>query len=818
MVAFNPQSPAVDIPSGLGYSHLSGNAPGGIMLKTAASVLDTGVKVADSLIDKGIENQVGAAVDKVQNLYGKEAGTPDVNDTNLPPNLQSGLNKLDALYEGYQNGTIKESHMYGLLNAYLKQIKANNPGYEENVDKWMSSKGYSPANQLVSSIRQEAEADLTRRNSLAKDRLDYEEANSGKISLTLGEDYWTNPEKRNMPFDQVIHAVSLYDAKQADMTLQSNALQLKVSQHTVQQNDYEDYARSAAANYSAMVANRLGDGLDKEIKKFQEGGQTHTAEEVEALRASFASKKLEMQRGLQKSLSEDKTQTWFHLDQKTRDDIVASATAPLDVIGDAITNKDYGLANAAGNLAKQLVDTQKTKLLGSDTLRNAAAAKEILGDAGLGAIIANNLGEFEKAITTATISKVVTGRGETDQIQGGADVSIKDNFIQLSNADKNGQRIDPKFYKTFIDTNIKLLADPGVKPEGKARIVQYMFGNNDSSFFDMFHKDASPKVFAAMVNPGVTKTIKALSEGPDGNPQIWQNYSNWAYKSYSSLVKQYASDIAATPDEILSGKVIKYNESRGQIEVVSSGEPRSVGEDPLQRIAADDVLQSRFNDLNILLSSIKPVVDAEGLDLGTTIKQQLKLSGIPINVNDDGRNEGDGGSNELRGSAGNDQLLDTSSFLDFIGQAEGASYDTMYGEQIDKPNYSLSNKTINEVMALQREVGGSGAAGKYQIQRATLSYLKKALGLSGDEFFTPEMQDQLGQALLQRRGLEGFARGEISKERFAHELSKEWASLPSANGQSFWQGTAGNKASKSLDEVYQQLGQIGFVDNFKPNT
>lgn len=130
---------------------------------------------------------------------------------------------------------------------------------------------------------------------------------------------------------------------------------------------------------------------------------------------------------------------------------------------------------------------------------------------------------------------------------------------------------------------------------------------------------------------------------------------------------------------------------------------------------------------------------------------------------------------------------DATPMLDLISAAEGTDAENSYnitlgyGQFLDGAQPDLTNMTLNEVREVQSAILShpdndldSSAVGRYQITRTTLDDLKRQLKLSGDEKFTPELQDKLAQALLERRGLSKFKSGEISKEEFQRNLSKEW--------------------------------------------
>ncbi|MBD9493190.1 phage tail tape measure protein [Ensifer sp. ENS01] len=91
---------------------------------------------------------------------------------------------------------------------------------------------------------------------------------------------------------------------------------------------------------------------------------------------------------------------------------------------------------------------------------------------------------------------------------------------------------------------------------------------------------------------------------------------------------------------------------------------------------------------------------------------------------------------------------------------------------------NLTGMTLNQIRAIQKQMladpanrtlygdgKGSSALGRYQITGATLEGLIKELGLSRDRLFDEKTQDELGRALLRRRGNDPAA------------LRQEWTGL-----------------------------------------
>ena len=132
------------------------------------------------------------------------------------------------------------------------------------------------------------------------------------------------------------------------------------------------------------------------------------------------------------------------------------------------------------------------------------------------------------------------------------------------------------------------------------------------------------------------------------------------------------------------------------------------------------------------------------------------------------------------------QNLNDVGVFGLIGQLESRSdYNTMAGGGNKK---QLTSMTINEVLQYQNSRGRNmKAAGKWQIMPNTLRGLKKSMNLTGEELFTPEMQDRMAFELaMNRKGYRQFAKA-TGNEKLAlmgaaqNDLAKEWASMPMAN-------------------------------------
>lgn len=143
-----------------------------------------------------------------------------------------------------------------------------------------------------------------------------------------------------------------------------------------------------------------------------------------------------------------------------------------------------------------------------------------------------------------------------------------------------------------------------------------------------------------------------------------------------------------------------------------------------------------------------------------------------------------------------------------IRKYEGGTYGQIYGgaKGVGKVSaIDVSIMTLRGVQGLQaRMLKGksvSTACGGYQFIRKTLALTILEMNLTGKEIWTPNLQDQMAIHLLQKRGLNSFLLGKMTRTDFANRLAMEWASLPVVTpingkkvGQSYYAGDGLNKS------------------------
>lgn len=124
----------------------------------------------------------------------------------------------------------------------------------------------------------------------------------------------------------------------------------------------------------------------------------------------------------------------------------------------------------------------------------------------------------------------------------------------------------------------------------------------------------------------------------------------------------------------------------------------------------------------------------------------------------------------------------------------------------------FSKMTLNEVMAQQnlssKDPNKLFAIGKYQIIPSTLKAAAKSMKLTGDEKFTPELQDKIFQEYLvekKQKSIGNYIKTGKNLDKAAHASAAEWASVGAAEkgGASLYGGP--NKAFVSPEQMKKTL-------------
>lgn len=159
---------------------------------------------------------------------------------------------------------------------------------------------------------------------------------------------------------------------------------------------------------------------------------------------------------------------------------------------------------------------------------------------------------------------------------------------------------------------------------------------------------------------------------------------------------------------------------------------------------------------------------------------------------------------------------DYSDLLSVIAEGESKGNYNAYFGHANNQDIVFTSMTVAEVLRWQKEFveqgSPSSAVGKYQFIQPTLEGLVQEMRISKKTIFDETLQDKLAIRLLERRGVHDYLRNRISKEQFAHSLSKEWAALPKVLGDnppaSYYAGDGLNASRISIAAILAAIDSL----------
>ncbi|MGZ9712997.1 hypothetical protein ACXX82_19585 [Glaciimonas sp. GNP009] len=161
-------------------------------------------------------------------------------------------------------------------------------------------------------------------------------------------------------------------------------------------------------------------------------------------------------------------------------------------------------------------------------------------------------------------------------------------------------------------------------------------------------------------------------------------------------------------------------------------------------------------------------------------------------------------------------ILNTVGLGNLIASHEGdyGSYNRGMSGDAKGKKLDFSSMTIDDIMAQQAKPRGDSdrlfAVGKYQIIPSTMKGAVASMKLSGNENFTPELQERIFSEYLadkKRPEISGYISGkhdDVNKATLA--ASKEWASIEDPlTGKSYYDKVGNNKAATSAKAISDEL-------------
>lgn len=769
----------------------------------------------------GSDDGGGAEAD----LDGGQGGDYHVAPKPLPPSAQVSVTGLRELSEAYLSGGLSDSRYYAELQKGVQRLKARFPGYEDEVDTAVSQiTGVTPANALRRSLLSDLNANMSAMMAGQSQQSKLEFQYGAEIEAKF-PGYFADKSanggnsKKYAGVDVLAEAQTLRGEK---YKVEAEAKRLDLDEKKAV-GIGQDAATLVVSTATTGAVNGNG-GINDLMKKIQTAGAAGiSATDRQQLNAQWQMLDMNIDQAIRSRLNEITVHGGGTLAAKMGPDavekVVKNAKSSLASMKQALDNNELYKVTAIANSLKEAQTKNVANLYNAyPDLQLLHSSDQLFGGSGQ---ILNNatlmggsfLPTWQKAIRD----------GQAVGLMQGANITPSTAVAQLAGP---RQPVSAKEVKATTEMFRQIVVDNTLDPTLAAPAAAKFF--TDTGYFARIAEKDKVKMMHLMSSPTMTARISELAKS-DPSGQLWNQYSSWVKYATRATFKTGLTDA----QEVFLDKRATVTFNPETMRFV--GEYKGTGA-PGERGANNAVDQARIDNslstLNQVVQILKPVLD-QNKEKGTVeMFNLLKQMGVDPEAPpkagilkslydavvkkltpDDAIDLGSGitipnQENPKQPEGGKLSLSDdpNAPLKKLIAGGESAdNYNAVFG----LGTANLSKLTVGELMTHQKIYtdGGaaSSAAGKYQFVRKTLDSLVKDGVVSLDEKFTPEVQERLADALLERRGLRDYRAGKISKEKFVDNLAMEWAALQNSKGRGHYDNDGLNRASISVDKIFKAL-------------
>lgn len=530
-----------------------------VIQKKADDILTTGI---NSIRD---EFGVAAAVDK-DNSLAQDAGKAGQDGTSLlgkdQPQLPVALtrfgSRVDGLMEQYNQGELSNSRYYAKLEAFTREVKAQFPGYEKEIDNMASQKtGVISANALRSSLLQDAQAIASKVQGLNDKWTTYEHSNAGAI-YNIWPNYDQLKANGQITRAQVEAGVGRWEARKAAIDAEKADLALTDARSQAgadRANDFairigSDISRNVVVGFSnSMGINDVGDFKQYIIDVAAGKRKPPTPDEQAQLIGIFNTLEQKatasFNAAVNQPLNQNTTETLasrLRSPQKL-DEARNVALSDIRTIKDGLLNEQHGLV-ASTAMWNKANDSLADKNLATN-MPNAVIAGAIrrkLGDQTLSNLIIDT--------KTGVGADLMVGLQQTGWVSIDKGESAHSVIEKFSQDDPSGAAS-----KQFIRDgknmiiNSDKLADKSVADGA----IKSFYGQGNRLLIDAFNKQpgAQVQVFNDLTDPKITAAIAKRSKSDQ------QMYTQWAEDGFTSVYQTQANQVNQTTQAYAANGNIK---------------------------------------------------------------------------------------------------------------------------------------------------------------------------------------------------------------------------------------------------------------------
>lgn len=560
-------------------------------IKGIGNVFEAGVKAADYLIKTDIDNQIYSGVDAERNKftaqlqeakatfkgqpmpYSKDdvegGGGEDLpkepmdvmsSQQRMPTPVKELSGQLEVIQNARNNGKLTQTDYYGRLDALLKGVRSQYPGYREYIDKKGSEvSGVDPANAYVRSIIGDINSYTSGTKSETDKILTYIRHND-KIPGIDG--VYQKFNRGQMSGEEVVSWINQRLSIGYILDEKKKLREDTTGDRTMQKDSATDDFHKAGAD---IVSKRLETSLaGTKLKTPQDIMALLTkADAGEVILTDEQSGNIASVLNTYKFQSAQEIRQWLDTPDKngkTNRQYIGNTEAEkmtndhlaiYDKMIDRVTNKDYGRALAEARQVKAITAGATVGLLKDETMARwtremagfEAIAPGLVKDWFRNSMGTNMQGDLDSYFR-AKSKRVYT---QPDLMTTGKPTTLND---LVDDAVK--QKITDKGYYNSVINIANDLKNPKATPAAQRNLVEAVFGEGNYDFLQRFKREGTTDakglpvsgkyaVFSQFTSQDMVNTVDKI--GKD-HPASWNKYVNWTENEFGkNLFPQEIQDL-----------------------------------------------------------------------------------------------------------------------------------------------------------------------------------------------------------------------------------------------------------------------------------
>lgn len=622
----------------------SPNTAVGDLFTNLSRTLVTGVEKYDEIQLDNIYDQVVAADEEFGNEMLEsqlEAArvASQVTQSDLPPELRRGQQRINGLQNAYQRGAMSESHYWARMNAMTKELRARYPRYRREIDGIVSSvTGARPANALRRELMQIASSSLGGGGGGSNQQKRFERLIDNNLEY-LPPDYYTRMENGNpYSFVELQAHVARKQQVATEMANRKAELELEAAQGNITEDravqTFRQETSQAVFEFLQDTNTALGQSfaeVQREITRAQQmmrEGQQLPQTELEQLRGNIGQLKTQIRLRLTEEFvspwSDGSTESYSkYIDRKDMEDIIDQAMTPITILEEALmSDNPWGVLGATNAWLEASKSQSQRQLLEQIPMAGRLSAmQEMLGADVTGLYLRLNP-QLQRAVESHLLN-YASIEAATNNGQATIDKSI--NRARQTGAGGEYVNAEITRWTNLVDG----LADGSMaNPSIITGNINYMFGSRD--VMSLLDVDSQLTYFSKVTSPRVTQTMLDLRK--QGFEEEYETYAGWVEAEFIRLFREKVEQVQNLSTDPGFEGGIEWDGKR--FRMARGFEPTDVlfPGSMIAQTMNENRTGRAIQEINTAIASIIPVIEAEGGDVAQELALILETMGYDPNA------------------------------------------------------------------------------------------------------------------------------------------------------------------------------------------